>query len=184
MDTIIPSVSAGLPSLGLTFLLVLQLCWTPEALRSRRHSVVLPAVETVASYPTFARKIRNPCGMSARPLAETRRVARSTRGAEPLTDSEEKSWGAETCDILLSLAETFHVSVGTGEEEALKEMKSNSAKSAPAKLKGLRRSRRSLEDSEMESGSLGTARVRGLLAAVARLDAEVEEARAMVVSFN
>ena len=147
--------------------------------------MVLPAVETVASYPTFARKIQNPCGMSARPLAETWRVARSPKGAELQTGSAEKSWEAETRDILLT--EIFRVSFRQGEEEALRKMKLNStmsAKSAPAKLKGLRRSRRSLEDSGMESGSLGTTQVRGLLAAVARLDAEVEEAGAMVVSFN
>ena len=152
--------------------------------------MVLPAVETVASYPTFARKIRHPCGMSARPLAETRRVARSprgaeplTRGAEPLTASAEKSWGEETHDILLSLAEIFH----TGEEESLQEMKPNSTqspKSAPAKLKGLRRSRRSLDNSEIESAGLETARVRGLLATVARLDAEVEEVVDMAVSYS
>ena len=147
--------------------------------------MVLPAVETVASYPSFARKIRHPCGMFARPLAESRRVARSARDAEPLTGDEERSWawGEETRDILLSLAKIFH----TGEEEALEEMKPNStqsAKSAPAKLKGLQRSRRSLEDSEIESAGLGTARVRGLLATVARLDAEVEEVVDMAVSYS
>ena len=143
--------------------------------------MVLPAVETVASYPSFARKIRHPCGMSARPLAESQRVARSARDAEPLTGGEERTWGEETRAILLSLAKIFH----TGEEEALEEMKPNStqsAKSAPAKLKGLRRSRRSLEDSEIESTGLGTARVRGVLATVARLDAEVEEVVDMAVS--
>ena len=145
--------------------------------------MVLPAVETVASYPSFARKIRHPCGMSARPLAESRRVARSARDTEPLTSDEARSWGEETRDILLSLAKIFH----TGKEEALEEMKPNStqsAKSAPAKLKGLRRSRRSLEDSEIESTGLGTARVRGVLATVARLDAEVEEVVDMAVSYS
>ena len=183
-------------------LLVLQMSWTPEARRVHRLSTVLPAIETVASYPSFARKIRHPCGMSrhplvaspkgaetrplagtrskaeTHPLAELRPLAGTPRGANPVTGIVEKSWAAETQDILLNLVEIFYSSLRP------KEMAANITQSLPAKEMGLRRKQRRLEDEKMDKTGLQMAQVRGLLAAVARLEAEVEETVAMAVSYS